>query len=132
MTKTLPDRLLLCLRSLLLALFILVGLMTDNAFADSMAIEWLEFNVPVQEQAQFIKQDRLIWDKFLSQYPAFLGKEIWQGIDRPDRLVIVARWASYEQWKAIPPDRIKQTTDLFHQSLGKVYPIVNSHAFRPN
>ncbi len=102
--------------------------MTDVAKAAG-AIEWLEFRVPPQEQATFIRQDRLIWDKFLSQYPAFLGKEIWQDIDQPDRLIIVARWASYQEWKAIPSAKITAITDRFHRALGKEYPIIHSHAF---
>lgn len=103
--------------------------MTSSAFAEK-AIEWLEFRVPQQEQAEFIRQDRLIWDKFLSQYPSFLGKEIWQDIDQPDRLIIVARWASYQEWKAIPAAKTKETTDRFHQALGREYPILSSHAFK--
>jgi len=111
-----------------LILYLVFFPMTDIASAER-AIEWLEFRVPLQEQAEFIQQDRLIWDKFLRQYPAFLGKEIWQGIDQPDRLIIVAKWASYQEWKAIPPDKIKAITDRFHHALGKEYPIIHSHAF---
>gem|GEM_PF-3311723 len=118
--------------SLLLLFFFSLSLLflPMSATADGKAIEWLEFPVPIPEQAEFIRQDRLIWDPFLQQYPAFLGKEIWQSIDQPDRLIIVVRWSSYTAWKQIPTAKIKQTTDRFHKALGKEYPILNSKAFR--
>jgi len=115
---------------ILLVCFCSLLLLPMSATADGKAIEWLEFRVPIPEQAEFIRQDRLIWDPFLQKYPAFLGKEIWQDIDQPDRLIIVVRWSSYTAWKQIPTAKIKQTTDRFHQALGKEYPILNSKAFR--
>jgi len=122
------------LSAILLCLLISFSLwfftVVEGASPNSLAIEWLEFKVPVGEQAEFIRQDRSIWDKFLSQYPAFLGKEIWQDINNPDRLIIVARWSSYQEWKSIPDDKVKEVTDRFHRALGKEYPIISSHAFR--
>jgi uncharacterized protein (TIGR03792 family) len=85
------------------------------------AVEWLTFQVPVDQQARFIEQDVAIWTPVLSSYPGFQSKEIWTNPTRPDELVIVTHWASREQWKAIPKDVLDRTTQRFNQAVGATY-----------
>ncbi len=119
-------------RVLLLLLLWLAVCMSDASPAVAVTIEWLEFHVPPAEQAEFIRQDRLIWDQFLSQYPGFLAKEIWLDRQNPHRLIVIVRWNSYQEWKAIPSSKIEEVTDRFQRTLGKEYPIIAAHAFQVN
>ncbi|MCS6960315.1 MAG: TIGR03792 family protein [Pseudanabaenaceae cyanobacterium SKYGB_i_bin29] len=118
--------------ALLSLLLILCIFMAGISPALAITIEWLEFQVPPGEQAEFIKQDRLIWDKFLRQYPGFLGKEIWVDRQNKSRLIVLVRWHSYQEWKAIPLSKVQAVTEQFHQALGKAYPIISAHAFQVN
>jgi hypothetical protein len=60
------------------------------------AVEWLKFQVPAPQQAQFIEQDTAIWTPVLASYPGFQSKEIWTNPDSPNELVIVTHWASFD------------------------------------
>lgn len=88
---------------------------------EAPAVEWLKFQVPLQQQARFIEQDAAIWTPVLSSYPGFQSKEIWLNPDRPDELVIVTHWESMEQWQAIPQDVLDRTTQRFHEAMGTEY-----------
>lgn len=85
------------------------------------AVEWLKFQVPAPEQARFIQQDTAIWTPVLSSYPGFQSKEIWTNPDRPNELVIVTHWASFDQWQAIPKEVLDRTTQRFNQAMGAEY-----------
>lgn len=85
------------------------------------AIEWLKFQVPVQQQARFIEQDAAIWTSVLARYPGFQSKEVWTNPDNPNELVIVTHWASFDQWQAIPKEVLNSTTQHFHQAMGAEY-----------
>ncbi|WP_199336446.1 TIGR03792 family protein [Oscillatoria sp. FACHB-1407] len=89
---------------------------------EPIAIEWLKFQVPSDQHAQFIEQDAAIWTPVLASYPGFQHKEIWTNPDQPNELVIVIHWASFEQWQAIPQSVLDNTTQRFHEAMGAEYP----------
>ena len=93
------------------------------------AVEWLKFQVPTQQQAQFIEQDTAIWTPVLASQPGFQSKEIWTSPESPNELVIVTHWASFEQWQAIPKTMLDHTTQRFNQAMGAEY-IPESMGFR--
>lgn len=82
------------------------------------AVEWLKFQVPTPQQAQFIKQDAAIWTPVLASYPGFQSKEIWTSPDSPNELMIVTHWASFDQLQAIPKAVLNRTNQRFHQAMG--------------
>lgn len=67
-----------------------------------MVIEWLKFDVDPKLREKFIQQDEKIWTTSLSTFPGFLGKEVWIEPDAPDKVVLVIRWQTREQWKSVP------------------------------
>lgn len=85
------------------------------------AVEWLKFQVPAQQQAQFVKQDAAIWTPVLASYPGFQSKEIWTNPGSPNELVIITHWASFDQWQAIPKEVLARTTQRFNRAMGKEY-----------
>lgn len=84
-----------------------------------MVIEWLKFNVNPELRERFVEQDQAIWTKTLSQQPGFLGKEIWINPANPEEIILVIRWQTREQWKAIAPELLAETEKLFQQAMGK-------------
>jgi len=67
-----------------------------------MVIEWLKFNVDSEVREEFIQQDEKIWTAALSNYPGFLGKEVWIEPNAPDIVILTIRWQTREQWKSVP------------------------------
>ena len=67
-----------------------------------MVIEWLEFEVVPESREKFIEIDRRIWTATLKKFPGFLGKEVWVAPNQIDRVFLVIRWQTREQWKSIP------------------------------
>lgn len=84
-----------------------------------MVIEWLEFKVKPQFREKFVQIDREIWTTTLEQYPGFLGKEVWLDPNKVDRLYLVIRWQTREQWKSVPQSVLVQTEQEFAQQMGK-------------
>ncbi|QOV23007.1 TIGR03792 family protein [Anabaenopsis elenkinii] len=94
-----------------------------------MVIEFLKFQVPPEVQATYIQKDREIWTTTLANYPGFLGKEVWTNLNDPTEVILIIRWATREQWQAIPPEDLQTIDAKFTQAMGETYPIVASAEF---
>ena len=95
-----------------------------------MVIELLKFQVPPGEREIYIQKDAEIWTTGLAKYPGFLGKEVWINPDDPTELIVIVRWATREQWKAIPLEDLEKIEEKFTQAMGKSYPIVESGEYQ--
>jgi uncharacterized protein (TIGR03792 family) len=84
-----------------------------------MVIEWLKFRVAPEAREKFIQKDAEVWTAFLATCSGFLGKEIWLDPSANDRIVIVARWQTREQWKSISQELLEQTETRFAQQMGR-------------
>lgn len=84
-----------------------------------MVIEWLKFRVAPSFRERFIQADDRIWTTALSQYPGFLGKEVWIEPANQDEVVQMIRWASRAAWKLIPPQELDDVEQTFSQAVGK-------------
>lgn len=85
-----------------------------------MVVEWLKFQVEEELREQFIQQDEAIWTKALSNYPGFIGKEVWIDPDTPEKVVFVIRWQTREQWKSIPRKDLLAVEQDFSQVMEKL------------
>ena len=83
-----------------------------------MVIEWLEFKVVPKFRERFIQIDREVWTATLEKYPGFLGKEVWLDPNKVDRVFLVIRWQTREQWKSIPQAILAETEREFSQQMG--------------
>lgn len=96
-----------------------------------MVIEWLVFKVASEAREKFIEKDREIWTPPLAEYPGFLSKEIWLDPQKSDRLTIVIRWQTREQWKAVPMDILEITEQKFDEAMGKdSYQIIEASEYQ--
>ena len=84
-----------------------------------MVIEWLVFKIAAGAREKFIEQDQEIWSPLLAKYPGFLSKEIWLDPEKSDRLTIVIRWQTRQEWKAVPTDILEATEEKFAKAMGK-------------
>ncbi len=84
-----------------------------------MVIEWLKFRIQPEFREVFIQKDTAIWTAALSQYPGFLGKEVWLNPHKLDELILVIHWETREDWAAIPMTFLFQVEQAFAKEMGK-------------
>lgn len=92
-------------------------------------VEWLQFQVPVESQANFIQKDQKIWTTFLSQQKGFIRKEVLTDLTKPEELMLLIYWQTLADWQSIPQSRLDKVQTRFEQELGMYYPIVESRAY---
>lgn len=95
-----------------------------------MVIEWLKIKVAPEMREQYIQKDAEVWTAFLAEYPGFLGKEVWINPEDATEVILVIRWASKEDWKSVPSDRLAATDQRFAQALAGSYPIIEAGEYQ--
>jgi uncharacterized protein (TIGR03792 family) len=77
-------------------------------------IEHLRVLVPAAARQAWLEAEQASWEPWLQRQPGYLGRELhWDGARQEGQLLI--RWASREQWYAIPRDDIEQVQAHFEQ-----------------
>ncbi|MEM8714831.1 MAG: TIGR03792 family protein [Cyanobacteria bacterium P01_G01_bin.4] len=100
---------------------------SDSSWPNPVVVEWLEFRVPLEEQAEFLAKDEQIWTAALRQQSGFLHKSIWTSPDRPEFVTLAIYWASREDWFAFPEALIDE---LDRQMQPTNAELVDSREFR--
>lgn len=95
-----------------------------------MVIEWLKIKVSPELREKFIQKDAEIWNSMLASYPGFLSKEVWINPAIPAELVLVIRWASREQWKSIPLERLTNVEEQFDREFGEPYQMIETSEYQ--
>ncbi|MBI1415802.1 MAG: TIGR03792 family protein [Limimaricola sp.] len=88
-----------------------------------MVIEHLTVRVPLSLQAAYLANDAAIWTATLAAQPGFISKETWRDAATPEMLHLIIRWASRDQWKAVPRATLEATESAFAAALGQSIPI---------
>ncbi|MBW4562073.1 MAG: TIGR03792 family protein [Mojavia pulchra JT2-VF2] len=95
-----------------------------------MVIELLKFKIAPNMREKCIQKDAEIWTTALAQYPGFLGKEVWINPHDSTEVIFIIRWASREQWQAIPQTDLEAIENKFAQALGDTYKLVESAEYQ--
>ncbi|AFZ32913.1 hypothetical protein Glo7428_4471 [Gloeocapsa sp. PCC 7428] len=95
-----------------------------------MVIELLKCKVDPDLREQYLQLDAEVWTKALAECPGFLGKEVWLNPQETSEVILVIRWATKEQWKAIPDEFLNRIEQLFLQQMGRTYKIVESAEYQ--
>lgn len=95
-----------------------------------MVIEFLKFKVAPDLRENFIQKDAEIWTAALAKYPGFISKEVWINPNHHTEIILIIRWATREQWKAIPQADLQAIESKFVQAVGKSHPIVESAEYQ--
>jgi len=67
-----------------------------------MVIEFLTFEVPLSERAEWLRLEEQHWSRYLERQGGFVRKQIWENVDDPTKVHAAIWWESMEQWQAIP------------------------------
>lgn len=102
-----------------------------------IVLEQLYFTVPPKLLPRYFEADNATWTSFLSGVPGFLGKEVsvqhsallpaLKNANVTVRCVVC--WASYVQWKAIPPSQLAAVDAAFTKAMGSTILITQSTAW---
>jgi uncharacterized protein (TIGR03792 family) len=96
-----------------------------------MVIEWLKFRVSPEVREKFVQKDEEIWTKAISQYPGYMGKEVWINPENQEEVIVVVHWQSMEQWQAVPRDFADQVEEKFAQAVGEdKYEMIESRSYQ--
>ena len=89
-----------------------------TAFADPdgalevAVIEHLRVRVRADARAAWLQAEALSWEPWLRQQEGYLGRELRWDPEREEGVLLI-RWASREQWKAIPDEEVAQVQVRF-------------------
>jgi uncharacterized protein (TIGR03792 family) len=83
-----------------------------------MVIEWLKAKVAPELREKYIQLDAEVWTAAIAQAPGYLGKEVWINPDDETEIIMIIRWASREQWKSFPLDKLAELERTFDERMG--------------
>ncbi|MCW1970662.1 MAG: TIGR03792 family protein [Anaerolineae bacterium] len=72
-----------------------------------MVIELLKFSIPTDECDLFVQRNEAVWAKGLREHTGFIKHEVWRDCSSPTDIYIAIDWATYEDWKSFPLEKIK-------------------------
>lgn len=85
----------------------------DGGF-ELVVVEHLRVKVPAEARQAWIEAEQASWDPWLAQQAGFLDRQLlWDPATEEGTLLI--RWASREQWKAIPVAEVQAVQERFEQ-----------------
>jgi uncharacterized protein (TIGR03792 family) len=106
-----------------LVLLMLLAGHPDVAIAESVqpggdyevaVVEHLRVKVPAEGREAWLKAERGSWEPWLQQQPGYLGRDLLWDPEREEGTLLI-RWASREQWKAIPLTEVEAVQVRFEE-----------------
>ena len=95
--------------ALLLAMLLSVA---APVMAEQGVIEQLRLAVPASHRELWLQAEASSWQPWLEQQPGFEGRELFWDPEREEGLLLI-RWSSREQWKAIPSEEVQRVQEVF-------------------
>ena len=80
--------------------------------ASAAVVEQLRLQVPAAHRAVWLEAERSTWQPWLEDQAGFLGRDLHWDPEREEGLLLI-RWASRSQWKAIPDAEVERVQAAF-------------------
>jgi uncharacterized protein (TIGR03792 family) len=77
-------------------------------------VEHLRVKVPARARQAWLEAERGSWEPWLAQQEGYLGRDLLWDPEREEGTLLI-RWASREQWKAIPISEVEAVQERFEQ-----------------
>ena len=88
------------------------------AMADGGVIEQLRLRVPEPHRELWLQAEASSWQPWLEQQQGFLGRDLFWDPEREEGLLLI-RWTSREQWKAIPQAEVLRVQARFEAEVNQ-------------
>jgi uncharacterized protein (TIGR03792 family) len=103
-----------------------------------MVVEQLRLRVAAERRQAWLEAERDSWGPFLARQDGFLGRELLWDPAREEATVLI-RWASRDQWQAIPAHELEQVQERFEriarqatgEAQGNPFPLVFAGELQP-
>lgn len=86
--------------------------LVNPGMAVSDVVEQLRLHVPSDQREIWLSAERSTWQPWLEAQSGFLGRDLYWDPDREEALLLI-RWASREQWKAISDQDVESVQASF-------------------
>lgn len=109
--------------AVVLCLGMLLGTHADLAIAaldgpdgsvEVAVVEHLRVKVPAEARQAWLEAERGSWEPWLQRQPGYLGRQLLWDPSREEGTLLI-RWASRQQWKAIPLAEVEAVQQQFEQ-----------------
>ncbi len=78
-----------------------------------VVVELLIVEVTAEDREEYLQIDREVWTKAIAQFPGFINKEVWLNPYAPTEVILVIRWRSRQEWKAISVQLLEEIERQF-------------------
>ena len=79
-----------------------------------VVVEHLRIKVPADGRAAWLQAEQGSWEPWLEKQDGYLGRDLFWDSEREEGTLLI-RWASREQWKAIPETEVEAVQERFEQ-----------------
>ena len=79
-----------------------------------VVVEHLRIKVPADGRTAWLQAEQGSWEPWLEQQDGYLGRDLLWDSEREEGTLLI-RWASREQWKAIPEAEVEAVQERFEQ-----------------
>ena len=101
-------------------------------------VEHLRLKVPAEARDAWLEAEQNSWEPWLAQQDGFLDRELLWDPEREEGTLLI-RWASKDQWKAIPAPEVAAVQQRFEQlarqatgtPMGNPFPLVFEGELQP-
>jgi len=101
-------------------------------------VEHLRLKVPAEARDAWLEAEQNSWEPWLAQQDGFLDRELLWDPEREEGTLLI-RWASKDQWKAIPAPEVAAVQQRFEQlarqatgtAMGNPFPLVFEGELQP-
>ena len=104
-------------RAIALLLAMLLGVAAP-AMAEQGVIEQLRLAVPASHRELWLQAEASSWQPWLEQQSGFEGRQLFWDPQREEGLLLI-RWSSREQWKAIPAAEVERVQQVFEAQVNQ-------------
>ena len=82
--------------------------------AGTQVVELLRLGVPAVHYRAWLEAEKASWEPWLAEQPGFQGRQLLWDRQRQEGTLLI-RWASRDQWKAIPEAEVGRVQERFEQ-----------------
>ena len=105
---------------------------------DVAVVEHLRVKVPAEGRQAWLAAEQGSWEPWLAQQDGFLDRQLLWDAEREEGTLLI-RWASKDQWKAIPPEAVEAVQARFEElarqatgaTAGNPFPLVFEGELEP-
>ena len=110
--------LLACLAGLLLLFPWRADAADRSPVQQPVTVEMLQLAVPVSLRPAWLKAEAEVWEPWLEQQPAYLGRDLYWDPQQEQAQVLI-RWRSRKEWKAIPDAQVAAVQARFVEAINQ-------------